>query len=79
MQSEIAGLEARHAFLKLGSSLARFDFDYLDLPNRTPAFIPRKLTNDELSFDPKTLKKLNAVVPIKNLESGAGLEVEDAS
>jgi len=55
MDSEIAGLEDKHAFLKLGNSVARFSFDYLDLPTPTPAFVPRRLEDDELSFDPLTL------------------------
>ena len=40
MGSEISGLDDRHAYLKLGNNVARFDFDYLDLPTPTPGFCP---------------------------------------
>jgi len=56
MGSEISGLDDRHAFLKLGNDVARFDFDYLDLPMPTPGFVPRKSADGEMSFDPDTLK-----------------------
>lgn len=56
MGSEISGLDDRHAFLKLGNDVARFDFDYLDLPTPTPGFVPRKSADGEMSFDPDTLK-----------------------
>jgi len=56
MDSEISGLENRHAFLKLGNNVARFHFEYMDLPQNTPGFMPRKVDDDELPFDPKTLK-----------------------
>lgn len=56
MDSEISGLENRHAFLKLGNNVARFHFEYMDLPQSTPGFVPRKVDDDELPFDPKTLK-----------------------
>ena len=39
--SEITGLDDRHAYLKLGNHVARFDFDYIDLAGDTTAFIPR--------------------------------------
>ena len=55
MDSEISGLENRHAFLKLGNNVARFQFDYMDLPLTTPGFIPRRDDEDQLPFDPKTL------------------------
>ncbi len=55
MDSEISGLENRHAFLKLGNNVARFHFEYMDVPQTTPAFLPRKVDDDELAFDPKTL------------------------
>jgi hypothetical protein len=55
MDSEISGLENRHAFLKLGNNVARFHFEYMDVPQTTPAFLPRKVKGDELLFDPLTL------------------------
>ena len=56
MDSEISGLEDKHAFLKLGNNVARFNFDYLDIPKTTLAFVPRQVEDDELEFEPKTLK-----------------------
>jgi type IV secretory pathway TraG/TraD family ATPase VirD4 len=55
MDSEISGLENRHAFLKLGNNVARFHFEYMDVAQSTPGFVPRKVEDDELPFDPKTL------------------------
>jgi hypothetical protein len=49
-------LDDRHAYLKLGNNVARFDFDYLDLPTPTPAFVPRQSADGEMSFDPDTLQ-----------------------
>jgi type IV secretory pathway TraG/TraD family ATPase VirD4 len=60
MDSEISGLENRHAFLKLGNNVARFHFEYMDLPLTTPGFIPRRGDEDELPFDPKTLEPKNS-------------------
>jgi hypothetical protein len=56
MGSEITGLDDRHAYLKLGNNVARFAFDYMDLPTQTPGFLPRKSPDGEMSFDPDTLK-----------------------
>ena len=56
MGSEITGLDDRHAYLKLGNHVARFAFDYLDLPTPTPSFIPRGSADTGMSFDPDTLK-----------------------
>jgi hypothetical protein len=55
MDSEISGLENRHAFLKLGNNVARFHFEYMDLPQRTRGFIARDMEDDALGFDPITL------------------------
>jgi hypothetical protein len=40
--------------------VARFHFEYLDLPLTTPGFIPRRGDEDELHFDPKTLEPKNS-------------------
>jgi type IV secretory pathway TraG/TraD family ATPase VirD4 len=71
MDSEISGLENRHAFLKLGNNVARFHFEYMDVPQTTPGFVPRKVEDDELPFDPKTLvpKASAAVAPSIDLEA----------
>jgi type IV secretory pathway TraG/TraD family ATPase VirD4 len=58
MGSEISGLDDRHAYLKLGNNVARFAFDYLDLPTPTVDFIPRKMADGGLSFDPDTLEPI---------------------
>jgi type IV secretory pathway TraG/TraD family ATPase VirD4 len=55
MDSEISGLENRHAFLKLGNNVARFHFEYMDMPQRTRGFIARDMEDDALGFDPITL------------------------
>ena len=59
MGSEISGLDDRHAYLKLGNNVARFAFDYLDLPITTPGFVPRKSAGGEMRFDPDTLEPRN--------------------
>ena len=71
MDSEISGLENRHAFLKLGNNVARFHFEYMDLPLMTTGFIPRRGDEDELPFDPKTLipKNSESQVPEIDLEA----------
>ncbi|WP_433964891.1 type IV secretion system DNA-binding domain-containing protein [Tunturiibacter gelidiferens] len=56
-QVEISGLADKHAFLKLGNYVARFNFAYNDLPATQPAFVPRHLEDDDLTFGPKTLAK----------------------
>jgi hypothetical protein len=43
--------------LKLGNYVAHFSFAYQDIPATQPAFVPRPLEDDNLSFDPKTLAK----------------------
>ncbi len=64
MESEISGLENRHAFLKLGNNVARFSFDYMDVLQTTPGFIPRRVEDDELPFDPTTLTRRAAQEPV---------------
>jgi len=69
MGSEISGLDDRHAYLKLGNNVARFAFDYLDLPTSTVDFIPRKMADGGLSFDPDTLEPLQPKVEETTINS----------
>ena len=64
MGSEITGLDDRHAYLKLGNAVARFAFDYLDLPTPTPGFITRDAADGGLGFDPDTLEPRRRVASI---------------
>jgi hypothetical protein len=57
LDSEISGLPDKHAFLKLGNHVARFSFQYRNIPATQPAFVPRSLDDDDLTFEPKTLTK----------------------
>src|SRR5579871_2082423 len=57
LDSENSGLPDRHAFLKLGNTVARFSFAYHDIPTTQPAFVSRPLDDDDLTFDPRTLTK----------------------
>ena len=57
MDSEISGLPDLHAFVKHGNHIARFSFAYNDIPATQPAFLPRPVEDDNLTFDPKTLAK----------------------
>jgi hypothetical protein len=57
LDSEVSGLPDKHAFLKLGNHVARFSFEYRNIPATQPAFIPRPLEDDDLGFEPKTLTK----------------------
>lgn len=57
LDSEISGLPDRHAFLKLGNHVSRFAFDYWNIPATQPAFVPRPLEDDDLTFEPVTLAK----------------------
>ena len=57
LDSEISGLPDRHAFLKLGNHVSRFAFDYWNIPATQPAFVPRPLDDDDLTFEPVTLAK----------------------
>ena len=63
LDSEVAGLPDRHAFLKLGNHVARFAFDYWNIPATQPAFVPRPLEDDDLTFEPITLAKRPAKSP----------------
>ena len=75
MDSEISGLENRHAFLKLGNNVARFHFEYMDVPQTTPGFVPRRVEDDELPFDPKTLTPKNGTVQMPKVDLEAELPV----
>jgi hypothetical protein len=83
MGSEISGLDDRHAYLKLGNLVARFDFDYLDLPTPTPGFLPRQSPDGEMSFDPDTLKPYrlsvqpDSVMNTAEPKSGSGAPLAD--
>ena len=56
MGSEITGLDDRHAYLKLGNNVARFAFNYLDLPVRAAGFVPRPSAGGGMKFNPDTLE-----------------------
>jgi hypothetical protein len=57
LDSEVSGLPDKHAFLKLGNHVARFSFEYRNIPATQPAFVARPLEDDDLTFEPKTLTK----------------------
>jgi hypothetical protein len=57
LDSEVSGLPDKHAFLKLGNHVARFSFEYRNISATQPAFVPRRLDDDDLTFEPKTLTK----------------------
>jgi hypothetical protein len=83
MGSEITGLDDRHAYLKLGNSVARFAFGYMDLPTTTPGIIPRMTADGGMSFNPDTLEPLNPkaspdVGPTTAEDSSATAEVDSA-
>jgi hypothetical protein len=63
LDSEVAGMPDRHAFLKLGNHVARFAFDYWNVSATQPAFVPRPLEDDDLTFEPITLAKRPAKSP----------------
>ena len=65
LDSEISGLPDRHAFLKLGNHVSRFAFDYWNIPATQPAFMPRPLEDDDLTFEPITLAKKPSVSTTK--------------
>jgi hypothetical protein len=74
LDSEISGLPDRHAFLKLGNYVSRFAFDYWSIPATQPAFVPRPLEDDDLTFEPTTLKKKppKSATPPASSDSDAG-------
>jgi hypothetical protein len=74
LDSEVSGLPDKHAFLKLGNHVARFSFEYRNIPATQPAFVPRPLEDDDLTFEPKTLTKK----PSKSADM-ATPSVDDAS
>ena len=74
LDSEVSGLPDKHAFLKLGNHVARFSFEYRNIPATQPAFVPRPLEDDDLTFEPKTLTKK----PPKSADV-ATLSVDDAA
>jgi type IV secretory pathway TraG/TraD family ATPase VirD4 len=77
MDSEISGLDNRHAYLKLGNNVARFHFEYMDIPQNTPGFVPRTVEDDELPFDPKTLRpKVAHTVSSAALETAPEIDLE---
>ena len=61
MGSEISGLSDRHAYLKLGNYVARFSFNYLDLPKAAPGYKPRVTVDGGMAFNPDTLEQ----IPVK--------------
>jgi hypothetical protein len=73
MGSEISGLDDRHAYLKLGNNVARFAFEYMDLPTPTSGFLPRK-TGGGLGFNPDTLEP---ITPPPDPKSEAREESDD--
>ena len=78
LDSEISGLPDRHAFLKLGNYVANFSFGYQDIPATQPAFLPRSLEDDDLTFDPRTLAKkpphsVTTEEPAESMQAGFSL------
>lgn len=61
LDSEVSGLPDKHAFLKLGNHVARFAFEYRNIPATQPAFVPRRLEDDDLTFEPKKLTKRSTI------------------
>lgn len=77
MDSEISGLADKHAFLKLGNNVARFAFTYCDMPPIAEDFKARAISDDELSFDPMTLKpKPNSTPPRTYIPTTAALPID---
>ena len=72
MGSEISGLDDRHAYLKLGNSVARFDFDYLDLPTPTAGFVESAAIGAEVRCGPPFIEHKS--FGVLRAEKGTGLE-----
>lgn len=66
MDSEITGLDDKHAFLKLGNNVARFSFVYSDIPSIAEEFVPRPVRGNGL-FTPKPAPKTTASLPTEPL------------
>ena len=77
LDSEVAGLPDRHAFLKLGNHVSRFAFDYWNIPATQPAFVPRPLEDDDLAFEPITLVKKPSM-PLATQVANPSNDDEDA-
>jgi type IV secretory pathway TraG/TraD family ATPase VirD4 len=75
MDSEISGLADKHAFLKLGNAVARFSFSYSDMPVIASDFQPRRVADDELDFDPKTLAPRKPA-PLSPLATSPSVEAQ---
>jgi hypothetical protein len=60
------------------NNVARFHFEYMDVPQTTPAFLARKVEDDELPFDPLTLvpKASPEIKPAIDLEAAVPLSPE---
>jgi hypothetical protein len=69
LDSEVSGLEERRAFLKLGNTVARFSFEYMEMPIIAPDFVPRAVENDALEFDPHRLQDAPSRRPTPDLEA----------
>lgn len=57
LDSEITGLGEKRAFLKLGNNVARFAFEYMELPIVATDFVRRDVADDELDYDPEEFSK----------------------
>ena len=69
LDSEVSGLEDRRAFLKLGNTVARFAFDYMEMPIIGTDFEPRSVEDDALDFDPYRLHETATIGPAPDLEA----------
>jgi hypothetical protein len=75
LDSEVSGLEDKRAFLKLGNTVARFAFEYMEMPIIATDFVPRTVEDDALDFDPHSLPGVTKVVTVPDLEA----EPEDSA